>query len=90
MSFEVNFLKSVGRNSKKYFTRASMTEIVKKFGIHSCIFQSTTGDQYQGGSRFAPPPLVQVGLKHQLDINIPIIFFSNFFEANYGLNKKDF
>ena len=24
MSFEVNFLKSVGRNSKKYFTRTSM------------------------------------------------------------------
>ena len=54
MSFEGNFLKSVERNSKKYFTRASIeteteTEIVKKFGVHSCIFQSTTGDQYQGG-----------------------------------------
>ena len=24
MSFDVNFLKSVGRNSKKYFTRTSM------------------------------------------------------------------
>ena len=54
MLFEVNFLKSVGKNSKNYFTRAYnsygiITEIVKKFGVHSCIFQGTAGDQYQGG-----------------------------------------
>ena len=28
----------------------------KKFGVHSCIFQSTAGDQYQGGLKLAPPP----------------------------------
>ena len=25
------------------------TKIVKKFGVHICIFQRTAGDQYQGG-----------------------------------------
>jgi hypothetical protein len=26
------------------------------FGVHSCIFQSTAGDQYQGGAKISPPP----------------------------------
>ena len=30
-------------------------KIVKKFGVHICIFQSTAGDQYQGGLIWAPP-----------------------------------
>ena len=46
MLFDVNFLKSVGRNSKNYFN-GIITEIVKKFGVHNCIFQNTAGDQYQ-------------------------------------------
>ena len=34
-----------------------ITEIVKKFGVHSCIFQSTAADQYQGGgAKISPPP----------------------------------
>ena len=56
-----NFLKSVGRNSKKF--NDIITEIVKKFGVHSCIFQSTAGDQYQGvgeGAKMSFP--VQIGL----------------------------
>ena len=33
------------------------TKIVKKFGVHICIFQRTAGDQYQGGgANLAPPP----------------------------------
>ena len=36
------------------------TKIVKNFGVHICIFQSTAGDQYQVGG--LQPPLVQIGL----------------------------
>ena len=36
-----------------------ITEIFKKFGVHSCSFQSTAGDQYPGGvgAKIRPPPL---------------------------------
>ena len=52
MSFEVNFSKKCWKKFKKllyYGFNEIITEIVKKFGVHSCIFQSTAGDQYQGG-----------------------------------------
>ena len=45
VSMTVNFLKSLGRNSKI----GIITEIVKRFGVHICNFKSTAGDQYQVG-----------------------------------------
>ena len=41
------------------------TKIVKKFGVHICIFQRTAGDQYQGGL-IQPPPGPDRGKKHEL------------------------
>ena len=40
----------IGEPDSEYSTATEIkTKIVKKFGVHICIFQSTVGDQYQGG-----------------------------------------
>jgi hypothetical protein len=45
LSFTVNFLKAVERYKKKISFRG---KLLKKFGVHRCILQSTADDKFQG------------------------------------------
>ena len=59
MSFEVNFLKSVGRNSKKYFTRTSMRSKLKLSRSLEFISASLRVQQMiitGGGGLMSTPP----------------------------------
>jgi hypothetical protein len=61
MSFEVNFLKSVGRNSKNYFTRTSMgskLKLSRSLEFIAAFFkvQQMINTRGGGGENLPPPP----------------------------------
>ena len=59
MSFEVNFLKSVGRNSKNYFTRTSMGSYLKlsrSLEFIAAFFKVQQVINTREGAKISPPP----------------------------------